>query len=174
MQDTSERLAALGDLPGEAAYEEEEDDDDLDTGPLPEVSELRARAMAIAGTPASSSSSGAEGRRAGGPPKVIEGDHRREMQGAVEEAVQRRQAGADALAEDQRCVRITSTRGQGVNIAAVAGFCAKFGEVVAMRLEGSGSEASAVIEYRTAPETQACLRQRDSESLKVTLCPSTG
>lgn len=77
-------------------------------------------------------------------------------------------------AEGQRRVRITSTRGQGVNLMAVCSFCANFGEVVAMNLEGSGSEASAVIEFRDASAAQACLRQRQSESLHVALCADKG
>lgn len=166
-QGTSERRGAVpsnsGRYAGDARDGEEEDDDDDDMeGPLPEVSELRARALAIS-LPLPSSSSG-------GPPKTAENDHRINACGAVEEALQRQVM----KVEEQRRVRITSTRGLGVNLMAVCSFCAKFGEVVAMHLEGSGSEASAVIEFRDSSEARACLLQRDSshasESLRVALC----
>lgn len=137
--------------------EDEEDyDEDLeDAGPLPELSELRARALAL--------DSGEVGR----PPHVqSQSDRRREQQGCADEPMHNNEANSI------RRVSITSTKGTAVNLMAVMGFCAKFGEVVAMQLEGSGNQARAVIEFRDASSAQACVKQRESELLHVVFCES--
>jgi cold shock CspA family protein len=111
--------------------------------------------------------------KVGRPPVVVEGDRRREQQGAVEEALAVLNE-QDALqeaghAQEERRVRvcITSTNGQVVDLVTVCDFCAKFGEVVAMRLGGSGVETFVVVEFRDADAAQECVRQRESESLHV-------
>jgi hypothetical protein len=148
----------------ERREDEEDDDDDMeDAGPLPEVSELRARALAIVG-----GSISAPETKVGSPPAVMVGDRRREQKGVVEETMYSlEKVGGDAPLDDRRRVRITSTKGAAVNLMAVMSFCGNFGEVVAMQLVGSGAEAVALIEFRDAEATQACVQQRDSESLQV-------
>jgi hypothetical protein len=110
-----------------AEVEDEEDDDLEDSGPLPELSELRARFSM-------------EPEKAERPPPVAaQSDRRRDQLGSVEEAEMATTKKTEA--KGIRRVSITSTKGTSVNLMAVMSFCAKFGEVVAMQLEGSGAEA---------------------------------
>jgi len=80
------------------------------------------------------------------------------------------EASTHSQAEERRRVRVSSTRGKGVNLMAVCSFCSKFGEIVAMNMEGSGNDAFAVIEFRDTSSAQECQQQRESESLRVDFC----
>lgn len=156
------------DSPEEALDDDDEDMED-DAGPLPEISELRARAQAIGGE--SETSSSTQDGKVGRPPVVADGDRRRDQLGVVEEAltmgVQDEQVRAPR--RDRRRVCVTSTTGTGVNLVEVVGFCAAFGEIVSMRMEGSGAEASAIIEYKDGVAALAC-EATISEALHVVRC----